>query len=53
MTNEEVNYMEKQQRRESSQGNHGYQLGNNTNYDQGWRQVTGPLSKHNPCHNFN
>ncbi|MCI12787.1 hypothetical protein A2U01_0033894, partial [Trifolium medium] len=52
-SNEEVNYMGNQQRQGQYQGNTGYQRGNNSNYDQGWRQDAGPFNRQHQLKNYN
>jgi hypothetical protein len=52
-SNEEVNYMENQQKQGQYQGNTGYQRGNNPNYGQGWRHDAGLSNIQHQYENYN
>jgi hypothetical protein len=52
-SNEEVYYMENQQRQGQYQGNTSYQRGNNPNYGQGWRQDARSSNRQNQYENYN
>ncbi|KAK2381320.1 hypothetical protein QL285_068928 [Trifolium repens] len=53
LSNEEVNYMENQQKQGQYQGNTGYQRGNNPNYGQGWRHNAGLSNIQHQYENYN